>query len=78
MVWEEILKTIVEYPFRKCLLLKIRGRGRLGGVAVKCAHSISAARGSPVRIPGADIARLGKPCCGRHPMYKVEEAGHGC
>ena len=19
-----------------------------------------------------------KPCCGRHPMYKVEEDGHGC
>ena len=19
-----------------------------------------------------------KPCCGRHPMYKVEENGHGC
>ena len=20
----------------------------------------------------------GKPCCGRHPTYKVEEDGHGC
>ena len=19
-----------------------------------------------------------KPCCGRHPMYKVEDDGHGC
>ena len=19
-----------------------------------------------------------KPCCGRHPMYKIEEDGHGC
>ena len=19
-----------------------------------------------------------KPCCGRHPTYKVEEDGHGC
>ena len=19
-----------------------------------------------------------KPCCGRHPIYKVEEDGHGC
>ena len=28
--------------------------------------------------PGADTALLGKPCCGRGPMYKVEEEGHGC
>ena len=26
-----------------------------------------------------DMAPLGKkPCCGRHPTYKVEEDGHGC
>ena len=28
--------------------------------------------------PGVDSASLGKPCCGRHPMYKVEEDGNGC
>ena len=26
--------------------------------------------------PGADMALLGTPCCGRRPTYKVEEDGH--
>ena len=43
------------------------------GTAVKCAHSALAARGSPVWIPDVDMALIGKPCCGRHPTYKVEE-----
>ena len=30
--------------------------------------------GSQVRT----YAPLSKPCCGRHPTYKVEEDGHGC
>ena len=33
--------------------------------------------GSLVRIPDADMAMLGKPCCGRRPTYKREEVGHG-
>ena len=49
-----------------------------GGTAVKCAHSASEAWGSLVRIPGVDMAPLGTPCCGRRPIYKVEEDGHGC
>ena len=53
-------------------------RGWASGVAVKFAHSASAARGPPVRIPGADMALLGKLCCGRRPTYKVEEDGLGC
>ena len=52
--------------------------GRPGGTAVKFTHSASAAWGSLVQIPGADMALLVKPCCGRRPLYKVEEDAHGC
>ena len=40
--------------------------------------SALAAQGLLVWILGADMAWLIKPCCGRHPMYKLEEDGHGC
>ena len=53
-------------------------RGWPGGTVVKNAHSASAAWGFQVQIPGADMTPLGKPCCGRHPTYKVEEDGHRC
>ena len=52
--------------------------GQPSGAAVKCAPSASMAWGSSVQFPGVDMALLGKPCCGRRPMYKVEEDGHGC
>ena len=58
--------------------MKMSGRGRPGGTAFKCARSTSAAPGSLVRIPSADMAPLGKPCCGKRPTYKAEEDGHGC
>ena len=62
----------------KSCLRKIICRDRPGGTAVKFVRSALAAWGSPVRILGVDMAPLGKPCCGRHPTYKVEEDGHGC
>ena len=36
-----------------------------GGMAVKFAHSTSAAQASLVQIPGVDLALLAKPCRGR-------------
>ena len=59
-------------------LRKFPVRGWPAGTAVKCARSASVARGSLVCFPGADMAPLGKPCCGRRPTYKVEEDGNGC
>ena len=48
------------------------------GVVVKFAGSALMAQCSAVRILGAEMVPLGKPCCGRRPTYKVEEDGHGC
>ena len=56
---------------------RIETWGQPRGAVVKFARSSSAAQGSLVRIPGVDMAPLGKPCCARHPIYKVEENGHG-
>ena len=60
------------------VLKKTTDRGRLGGAVVKCARSDSAAQGLQVWILDADMAPLGKPCCGRRPTYKVEDDGQGC
>ena len=65
-------------PFHFCSTNKPFLGGRPGGAVVKCACSALAAWGPLVRIPGVDMARFIKPCCGRRPTYKVEEDGHGC
>ena len=51
---------------------------KMQGLAQWCSGSASAAQGSPVQIPGRDMAPLSKQCCGRRPTYKVEEDGHRC
>ena len=53
-------------------------RGLPGGAAVKFPCSALVVCGWLVWIPSADMALLGKPCCGRRPTYKVEQDGHGC
>ena len=50
--------------------------GHPGGTEVKCACPALAP--GVHQFLGADMAPLGKPCCGRRPTYKEEEDGHGC
>ena len=58
--------------YQRAIHVEGLNRGRPSGAAVKCTHSALVAEGLPVRIPGVDMAPLGKPCCDRRPTYKVE------
>ena len=75
-----LVKKLEEKVFYTNYMVKILViLGQPGGTAVKFACSDSVAWGSPVQILGMDLRTvLIKPCCGRHPTYKVEEDGHGC
>ena len=74
-LWRNCKRPCIGPDYEKAEI-KRKHRARPSGAAVKCACSASAARDSLVRIPVADMAGLGKPCCGRRPAYKVEEDGH--
>ena len=62
-----ILKECVAQLFFKIKSTRVIRRGRPGSAMVKSACSALAAQVLLVRIPGADMAPLGKTCCGRHP-----------
>ena len=53
-------------------------RGQACVIAVKFMRSALAAWGSLVQILDVNLALLIKPCCDRHPTYKIEEDGHRC
>ena len=62
------------------VIKNLKSQGRPGGAVVKFARSASWRPGFPGSDPGCGhgMAPLGMPCCGRRPIYKVEEDGHGC
>ena len=78
--WNDIFKMLnKKLPIKSFNLAKQsfenEGEGWPGGAVVKFAQSALAAWSSLVWMPGADMAPLSKPSCGRHPTYKVEEDG---
>ena len=73
------IKRNTKVRIRKKKVKNISYRGQPGGTALKCTCSASRGPGFATSDPGCGhgTARQ-KPCCGRRPMYKVEEDGHGC
>ena len=54
-------------------------RGLPAGAVVKSHVLLLGGLGFPSSDPGCGHGTTWqKPCCGRHPTYKVEEDGHGC
>ena len=82
LIWDRkysrIFMKFLKKRMKLCQCQNVLQSGQPGGTVVKFACSASTAWGLLVQIPDADVAPLGKPCCGRHPTYKVEEDGHGC
>ena len=82
--WSVFQLICYEQPAKKsidkdCLKSRIKMRGQPRSTAVKFAHSASMARVQGFRSQRTWIyALLIKPCCGRRPIYKVEEDGHRC
>ena len=73
MYWQ-YFKTVTSFIVSLVLLGKSSGAGPVA----QWLSAIVPALGSLVRILGADMAPLDRPCCDRCPMYKVEEDGHRC
>ena len=57
---------------------KNRTSGQPSGVVVKFAHSASAAQGSLVQMPGADLHTAHQDMLWQCPIYKAEEDWHRC
>ena len=51
------------------------GAGPVGGIALNFTCSTSMAWGSPLWIPGTDLARLIKPCCSLINKVKYRKMG---
>ena len=57
---------------------KSKTRGQPSGIAVKFAHSASAAGGSQVQIPAVDLHTTPQAMLWLHPIYKLEADWHRC
>ena len=70
--------THTQVQIRIFSMIKMKTSGA-SPVAQQLRAHVPLLRGLGFAGMGADMAPLGKkPCCGRRPMYRVEEDGHGC